>query len=268
LESIKGSHKGKEKPKIDLFIHSNGGDGTVPWRLVTLIREYTSKFGVLVPHRAFSAATLTALGADEIVMHPMGMLGPTDPTVTNAFNPTDARGQRLGISVEDVTAYIQLIKEDAGIQHEDELVQAFNILAGQVHPLALGNVKRSISQSRMMATKLLELHMPGVDEAHQVAEIVEKLTSKLFYHGHPINRTEARQIGLRKVCDAAPDIEALMWGLYMEYEKTLLLGEPFDSTSAFLAQHDVMTMKDGETRATTPGEQVLAAIEVYGTIPH
>jgi ClpP class serine protease len=71
LESIRKAHKGTGKPAIDLFLHSNGGDGTMPWRLVTLIREYTDRFGVLVPYRAFSAATLAALGADEVVMHPM-----------------------------------------------------------------------------------------------------------------------------------------------------------------------------------------------------
>src|SRR5262249_15813673 len=147
--------------KVDLFLHSNGGEGIVPWRLVTLIRERTEKFALLVPFRAFSAATLTALGADEVVMHPMGMLGPTDPPGANPVNPSDPTNpmKRVGISVEDVTAYIALIKEDAGIQHEDELVKAFNRLAKEVHPLALGNVKRSLSQSRMMAKKLLSLHM-------------------------------------------------------------------------------------------------------------
>src|SRR5438552_3796906 len=44
-------------PRLDLFIHSNGGDGTVPWRLVNLIREYADEFNLLVPYRAFSAAT-------------------------------------------------------------------------------------------------------------------------------------------------------------------------------------------------------------------
>src|SRR5438128_1351792 len=66
----------RDDTKIDLFLHTNGGDGTVPWRLVTLIREYCGEFSVLVPHRAFSAGTLTALGADKVIMHPMGMLGP------------------------------------------------------------------------------------------------------------------------------------------------------------------------------------------------
>ncbi len=73
LEAI-AAKKDKQPLKLDLFLHSNGGDGVVPWRLVTLIREYADQFSVLVPYRAFSAATLTALGADAIVMHPMGML--------------------------------------------------------------------------------------------------------------------------------------------------------------------------------------------------
>ena len=230
----------KDQVKIDLFIHSNGGDGTVPWRLVTLIREYTEDFSVLVPHRAFSSATLTALGADNIVMHPMGMLGPTDPTVRNEFNPVDPvnPGAKLGINVEDVTAYIALIKEDAGITHEDELVQAFNILAEQVHPLALGNVKKFLSQSRMMAKKLLSLHMDNNKDEHKIAEIVDNLTTKLYYHGHPINRKEARyEIGLENIVLPSPEVENLMWDLYLEYERELLIERHFRPSDEFLEKN-------------------------------
>ena len=74
-------------PKLDIFIASNGGSGVIPWRLVFLFREFATSFNVLVPYRAYSAATLIALGADEIVMHPFGELGPIDPTVSNQFNP-------------------------------------------------------------------------------------------------------------------------------------------------------------------------------------
>ena len=43
--------------------------GIVPWRLVTNVREFCKSFNVLVPHLAYSAATLTALGADQVIMH-------------------------------------------------------------------------------------------------------------------------------------------------------------------------------------------------------
>jgi hypothetical protein len=218
----------KNKTKIDLFLHSNGGDSVVPWRLVTLLREYCKKLTVLIPHKAYSAATLIALGADEIIMHPMGIMGPVDPTVTNIFNPTNPANpnQILGISVEDVSSYINLIKEDVGIHHEDELIQAFNILANKVHPLALGNVKRFMVQSRMMAKKLLELHMGKSDDEHKINDIVDNLTSKLYYHAHPINRNEAKSLGL-KVIKPPILIENLLWKLYLEYEAEMLMDKPF-----------------------------------------
>jgi hypothetical protein len=244
---------GESSDNVDLFIHSNGGEGTVPWRLVTLIRERAKKFSVLVPFRAFSAATLTALGADEVVMHPMGMLGPTDASVTNAFNPRDKVNPmvRLPINVEDVTAYIALIKEDAGIQHEDELVKAFECLAKRVHPLALGNVKRSLSQSRMMAKKLLQLHMDVAKKAHDIDEIVDKLTSKLYYHGHPINRREAREhVGLTAVVDPPQKVERLMWKPYLDYEDDMKLSEPLDPASQFLTEFP--SLVDGQSKTTKP----------------
>ena len=108
--------------KLDIFLCSNGGSGTVPWRLVALFREYAKKLCVLIPYRAYGAASLLALGADEIVMHPFAELGPIDPTVSNEFNPREAgTGRPLGISVEDVSAYVNFIKSTVGITHEDEI---------------------------------------------------------------------------------------------------------------------------------------------------
>jgi ATP-dependent protease ClpP protease subunit len=43
---------------IDLFLYSTGGDTMVPWRLVSMIREYCDKFSVLIPYKAHSAATM------------------------------------------------------------------------------------------------------------------------------------------------------------------------------------------------------------------
>ena len=240
--------------KIDLFLVSNGGDGTVPWRLVTLLREYTDHFSVLIPYRAFSAATLTALGANEIIMHSMGMLGPTDPTVSNQFNPDDPNdhGKKLGISVEDVSAYISLIKDDAAITHEDELVQAFNMLARKVHPLALGNVKRSIAQSRLMAQKLLQLHMNKAQDQHIIKEIVDNLTSKSYYHGHPINRKEAKNhIGLKNIITPNDKLENLIWNLYIEYENELQMDTPFDPLMDFIANNQTLKAGDNSTHNIT-----------------
>jgi hypothetical protein len=247
---IKSKISGKNS--LDLFLSSNGGDGTVPWKLVTLIREYFTKFSVLVPCRAFSAATLIALGADEIIMHPMGMLGPTDPNVANDFNPPNPVNpqQKLGISVEDVTAYINLIKEDVGISKGNELVEAFNKLPNVIHPLALGNVKRSLAQSRMMATKILSLHMKNPKDRRQINMIVDNLTSKLYYHGHPINRDEAsKQLGIKTIINETSEIEDLIWQLYLEYENEMKLSIPFEPLYELLQKKPDLKLNISEKTA-------------------
>ncbi len=220
--------RNEAKNGVDLFIHSNGGQGTVPWRVVSLIREYTKNFAVLVPHRAFSAATLTAMGADEIIMHRMGNLGPIDPSVANPFNPPHPQNpsQPLPISVEDVTAYFKLIQEEIGINHEDELIQAVIALTEKIHPLALGNVQRSHHQARMMARKLLKQHMVLDNQENEIDQIIDNLKSNLFYHGHPINRNEALVDLKLKVTNAPDDLADVMWKLYVEYENDLKMTEP------------------------------------------
>lgn len=222
---------------LDLFLCSNGGSGTVPWRMVSLFREYAKSFNVLIPYRSYSAATLIALGADEIVMHPFAELGPIDPTVSNAFNPTDQRtGQLQGISVEDVKAYINFIKSTVGITHEDELIKAVEALTAKVHPLALGNVERFLAQSRMIAKKILRTHMPDSEE-HTIEEIIENMASKLYFHGHPINRKEAKEdLRLKVKLDLPPALETAMWDLYQDFETE------FENQSIFFPAGDLAAM--------------------------
>jgi hypothetical protein len=101
--------------------------------------------------------------------------------VANVFNPPHPTnpGQPAPISVEDVTAYLKLVKDEVGIQHEDELIQAFIALTDKIHPLALGNVQRSHNQARMMARKLLRQHMAADKEDHEIDQIIDNLKSNL-----------------------------------------------------------------------------------------
>jgi hypothetical protein len=217
----------KPVEKLDLFLCSDGGDSVLPWRLVPVFRHFAKSFAVLVPYHAYSAATILALGANEIVMHPFGVLGPIDPTVTNEFNPQIQPGRLSGISVEDVKAYVNFVKQTVGITHEDELVQMLAILAEKIHPLALGNVERFLSQSRMIARKLLKTHMGLVSE-RDIEDIVENLASKLYFHGHPINRTEAeKELRLKVAQDVPTEVEDAMWRLYTEFEAEFRNREPF-----------------------------------------
>jgi|SRR6516164_242901 hypothetical protein len=243
---------------LDIFLCSNGGSGTVPWRLVSLFREFAERIAVLVPYKAYSAATMLALGADEIVMGPFAEMGPIDPTVTNEYNPVDpATQQKIGISVEDVKAYVGFVKETVGIRHEDELVKAIEILASKVHPLALGNVERFISQSRLIARKILLTHMSAETSKHEMDEIIETLASKLYFHGHPINRKEAREELKLKVAEKVPpELEAAMWKLYEDYEVELENKVPFDPISAIFRAAPAPVVVPNQMSILPPGTSI------------
>jgi serine dehydrogenase proteinase len=219
-----------ETNHLDLFIYTRGGDADVPWPMISYIREFCSKFSVLVPYHCHSAGTLICLGADDILMGKAATLSSVDPTTANQFNPRDPLnpGIPLGISVEDVTAYLSLARESAKITEQDHIIDVFNELAKQVHPLALGNVYRQYTRIRMLANNLLKFHMRGEKNEAKVGQIVEIMTEKLYTHTHFINRREAKKVIGLNVIEPNTQVEKLMWALKENYAADMHLHEPFD----------------------------------------
>ncbi len=76
------------------------------------------------------------------------------------------------------------MKDEVGITHEDELVQALIALTDKIHPLAIGNVQLHHNQSRLTARRLLRLHMKKSEE-HEIEQLIDNLKSNLCDHGHP-----------------------------------------------------------------------------------
>lgn len=216
-------------PNIDLFLYSTGGDTMVPWRLVSMIREYCDKFSVLIPYKAHSAATMISLGADEIVMTDLSELSPIDPSTANIFNPQDPQNpqNRIPISVEDVMAYFDLAKNKFGIKNDTELSAIFNKFVEsnpQIHPLALGNVNRTHHLIRILAKRLLKSHKSPIKE-EEIEKVVDYFTEKLYSHQYYIGRKEAKEdLGLRTVVNADENLSKAMTDLYEEYAKEMELG--------------------------------------------
>lgn len=212
--------------KIDLFLYSTGGDTMVPWRLVSMIREYCEKFSVLIPYKAHSAATMISLGTDEIVMTDLSELSPIDPSTANVFNPQDPNNPqgKIPISVEDVMAYFDLAKKKFGIKNDEDLTKIFNKFVEsnpQIHPLALGNVNRTYNLIRILAKRLLKSRQHKIEE-EQINRIVDYFTEKLYSHQYFIGRKEAKEdLGLTTVQSADKDLSDLMTELYEEYKKDM-----------------------------------------------
>jgi len=214
--------------KIDLFLYTAGGDTMVPWRLVSMIREYCDIFSVIVPYKAHSAGTMIALGADEIVMSDLSEISPIDPSTANVFNPTDPNNPqaKIQISVEDVISYFDLAKNKFGIKSDEDLTKIFNKFVEanpQIHPLALGNVNRTHNLIRLIAKRLLKSHKDKIKE-EEIEKIVEYFTEKLYSHTYFIGRKEAKEeLGVKSVVEADAELSKLMSDLYVEYSAEMEL---------------------------------------------
>ncbi len=212
---------GKQE-KIDLILYSAGGDTMVPWRLVSMIREYCNHFSVIIPYKAHSAATMISLGADEIVMSDMSELSPIDPSTANVFNPVDPKNpqNRIPISVEEVMSYFDLAKNKFGIKSDEELTKIFNKFVEanpSIHPLALGNVNRTHNLIKILAKRLLKSHKQPMKE-DEIEKIIEFLTEKLYSHQYYIGRKEAKEdLGIRPVVFADQELSDLMTEIYEAY---------------------------------------------------
>jgi len=238
----------RKTDNIDLFLYSAGGDTMVPWRLVSMIREYCDKFSVIIPYKAHSAATMIALGADEIVMSNLSEISPIDPSTANVFNPSDPQNQqnKIPISVEDVMAYFDLAKNKFGIKSDDDLAKIFNKFVEsnpQIHPLALGNVNRIHNLIRILAKRLLKSHKTPMKE-DEIEKIVDYFTEKLYSHQYFIGRKEAKEdLGMKTVADANDFLSKTMTDLYEEYNKELNFGKMWNPENE-LGANAVQNKKD------------------------
>jgi hypothetical protein len=213
-------------------LYTRGGDTNSVWPLVSLIREFDPNFEVLVPFRCHSSGTLVALGASKIHMGRLGELSPIDPSTTNAFNPADDKKNLKPISVEDVDAFFELAKDRAG--DREDLSNFMQVLASQVHPLALGNVRRVFKQTRQLAKQLILSNGRNQRTEEQVSQIVEHLSREFYSHLHAISRKEAIQIlGEGQIECVEDELEGLLDEILRTYE------EDFDLRKQYIVNSEL-----------------------------
>lgn len=174
---------------IDLLLYSAGGQIDAPWPIVNLIREYCKDLRVIVPSSAHSAATLIALGANEIDMGPLGSLSPIDPQLTM---PSPDGKTKLLTGIEDIYGYYLLIQDTLSLDANGRS-EALKLLAARIGPEVLGQLSRIRNEIRIIATNMLKLHMK---DEKKIQPIVTNLVEKLHSHQYMINRKEALDLGL------------------------------------------------------------------------
>ena len=202
LETVLNSISGADQ--INLLLHSPGGDGTLVEKMVDMCRSHLSgqnrKLRVIVPNIAKSAATILALGADQILMGYCSELGPIDPQV-----PIAVSGITQWVSAfAFVEARDKLMEQIAeAIKKNEPTVGLLQQLAGLNIPFT-DEMENQIGFAKKTAITLLDKYMlnPNFPDAKKRAEkakeIAEKLLSKQLFpvHGQYIDGATAKQLGL------------------------------------------------------------------------
>ena len=192
----------EKQETIYLFIKSSGGSGQSSLLLVNLLRQHCEKVVAVIPLECASAATMIALGANEIQMGPMAYLTAVDTSLTHSLSPIDRDNDRVSVSLDELTRVVRLWQA----QNSDAKGNPYQELFQYVHPLVIGAVDRAESLSIMLCKEILSHHIKDESVANQIAST---LNSKYPSHSYPILYNEAQRIGLN-VRRLDPQVNSLL----------------------------------------------------------
>jgi hypothetical protein len=165
--------------QVVVLIDSLGGSAKSAYQLAKFFRNYSHRFVAMVPRTAKSAATLLALGADEIILGNAGELGPVDAQV---------RERNEFVTVLDTVKTLERMHASA-LEAVDRTMALLTLRSGEdvdkLLPLAL-DFAAQLSQPYLRDTSLVEY-----TRMSRVLKIGEDYASRLLEI--QLNEQESKQ---------------------------------------------------------------------------
>ena len=192
---------------LDIMLESGGGDIDACYKILKLLKAYSKRTAVVVPHFAKSGATLISLGADELYMCKGGELGPIDPQVKDPYS-----GEFIPAhSLKEALKFIE--------ETQDPLVKLS--LADKIPVLLMGAYREAGASSKQYLEEIFSKSGNGKKE------LIRNFTEKYLSHGYPIDRDDLIKIGLKvskpnektenAFCDLHETYADMVEGLYCKY---------------------------------------------------
>src|SRR5262245_14398969 len=193
------AHQPRQR-KVGMFLKSDGGNPEAALRLVHLMRQQYGSITLLAPFECASAATMVALGADEIHMGPTSYLTAVDSSLKHDLSPVDQNNYKVSVSQDEVMRILRLWQEQR--TRDNPFPEIYKYL----HPLVLGALDRSSSLSMRICQELLSYHVPSKATALKISRA---LNYDYPSHSYPITAREARRLGLN-IRDLSPAVDGLL----------------------------------------------------------
>jgi hypothetical protein len=231
--------------EIDVWLDSPGGSAGIAYKLLLALRHRCKTLRIVIPDYAKSAATLLAIGGDEIYMAPAAELGPLDAQsehpareglAVSALDLAKAYEFLSEFSVNFAISGARIVFERIKLARMDALRESFQFTARLLEP-SVAKLDPHLIHS---ATNQLDL-------AHRYAEIVLKtrrlskadkadgfdpeVFSDLLVRHYPahefvISRDEARGLGIPVKDAELYDKWSLVYPLHRYFRDEGFSGSP------------------------------------------
>jgi hypothetical protein len=189
---------------IDILLHSPGGSPDATERIVHILRKRFDEVHFLIPHSAYSAATMLALSGNSVGLHSSATLGPIDPqidgiparSIKRGFEKVKKKIKEEG--AESLPAYIPLIEKYT------------------IHLLEICEDSEKLSKE--LVSKWLTDYMfagkRGVTRKINKAVKYFSDYDKHMLHSRPIFIEKINHLGLN-IVTVDEELEALIWEAYI-----------------------------------------------------
>lgn len=235
-----------EKKPVGLLLHSAGGMAKEAYEIVRLFQRRTDKLSTIVPQYAKSAATIMALGGNNIIMGQEAELGPIDVQIydqdneeyKSALNAVQSLERLNAYALTALDQYMLLLIGRIGKKPDSLLPLASQYATSMIKPLvekidAINITERSrdLKVAEDYAFRLMNEAGYRYNVAKRIArELVERYST----HGFVIDRSEAKTherfgsetfgLGLN-ITDHNQSIEPVFDSLLPFLEKLTVIGK-------------------------------------------
>ena len=224
---------------VDVLLQSPGGMPDITERLVGILRNRFEKVNFLIPHSAYSAATMLAISGNSITLHPSATLGPIDPqfngipakVIRNGFNKIRKIIEEKG--PEAMLPYVPLIEK-----YDLHLLELCEDAEDLTEQLACSWLKRYMLSNR------------AKDE--EIKQIVTYLTNydEHLIHSRSLSTEKLIELGLM-IEYADSDLKNLLW------EAHILINGFFDISSFMKLYESASGISWGTiSRAVSSNQQI------------
>lgn len=238
LEEVEKIKSPKEQTVLHMVLNSTGGDIYAAYKIVNILREYAGKIRTVVPLYAKSAATLIAIGADDIIMGAQSELGPLDLPIEHPLMEGIRISALDGIRPIDVLANLASeiaigevgvrLRQEVRMGRKDAVELALKFASDYISPIVskldpavVNRCYRELRIAQTYGQQLLETYMLAKhpDKEKKAESIAESLVWDYPAHEFAICFREAKKLGLNVSAWREYEYRQPVWDAFMSARK-------------------------------------------------